>query len=65
MNKREVFHNDDDARRLHISPPGTRTDPGTDGMWAANIEQDTIFAQLAAITKELHESAEPSNLAVV
>lgn len=56
MNKREVFHNDDDAHRLHISPPGTRTDPGTDGMWAANIEQDTIFAQLAAITKELHQS---------
>lgn len=54
MSKREVFHSDDDPRRLHISPPGTREVPGADGMWAANLEQETVFAQLAATTKELH-----------
>ncbi|WP_404288942.1 DUF222 domain-containing protein [Glutamicibacter arilaitensis] len=55
MNKREVFHSGDDPHRLHISPPGTRNIPGTDGVWAAHVEQDTFFAQLAATTKSLHE----------
>ncbi|WP_345472542.1 DUF222 domain-containing protein [Glutamicibacter ectropisis] len=55
MSKREVFHSSDDPRRLHIGPPGTRATPGDFGHWAANLDQDNLFAQIAATGRQLYE----------
>ncbi|WP_084793101.1 HNH endonuclease signature motif containing protein [Glutamicibacter halophytocola] len=55
MSKREVFHSSDDPRRLHIGPPGQRTTPGDFGLWAANLDQDNLFAQIAATARQLYD----------
>lgn len=54
MSKREVFHSSDDPRRLHISPPGTRATPAGQGPWAANVDQDNLFTQVAASAHHLY-----------
>lgn len=53
MSKREVFHSGDGSHRLHISPPGTRLDPGSEGTWAAHLEQETIFAGIVGTAHDL------------
>ena len=57
MSKREVFHSSDDPRRLPISPPGTRNIPGVDGLWAANLDKDNLFTQIAATATRLYEQS--------
>ncbi|UXN32107.1 HNH endonuclease signature motif containing protein [Glutamicibacter sp. M10] len=63
MSKREVFHSTDDPRRLHISPPGTRTTPGDFGRWAAHLDQDNLFTQIAATARQLYEQPPVSSAA--
>ncbi|MNW26301.1 HNH endonuclease [compost metagenome] len=57
MSKREVFHSQDDPRRLPISPPGTRSIPGIDGLWAANLDKDNLFTQIAATAINLYDQS--------
>ena len=63
MSKREAFHSQDDPRRLPISPPGTRRIPGIDGLWAANLDKDNLFTQIAATATHLYEQSPVSNSA--
>ncbi|WP_413455477.1 DUF222 domain-containing protein [Glutamicibacter sp. FR1] len=63
MSKREAFHREDDPRRLPISPPGTRYIPGIDGLWAANLDKDNLFTQIAATATRLYEQPPVSSSA--
>ncbi|MCZ4142538.1 hypothetical protein BZG17_32620, partial [Escherichia coli] len=63
MSKREAFHSQDDPRRLPISPPGTRRIPGIDGLWAANLDKDNLFTQIAATATHLYEQPPVSSSA--
>lgn len=56
MSKREVFHSSDDPRRLPLGPPGARPTAADFGLWAAHLDQDNLFTQIAATSRQLYEN---------
>ncbi|MFJ2619897.1 DUF222 domain-containing protein [Glutamicibacter sp. NPDC087344] len=54
MSKREVFHSDDDARRLPMYPPGLRKNFGSGGVWDGELDHQKFYNNLAATALDLY-----------